>query len=351
MESVDAPADWVNMHVSDDLNDIEDDKERETAFSKTLRWLILFVCSILAIIPLFWPFYIRVADQYQRFVTFRLGKLSRPARGPGIIFFIPFVDSWEIVDLRVVTLNVPSQAMMTSDSVSCTVNGVVFLRVRDAIKAVITVDDYNRAVALLSQTVLRSVVGESELDELLSARTKINYRMKEILEAATLPLGVEVVSVEVKDVVLPTNMQRVMGAQAEADRERRAKIISANGEVQAADALLKAANTMTKNRATLLLRYLHTLDVISTEKNSTILFPIPMDIMGHMSGYLNPASTCAAGGTMETKEADPVAEEEAAGKRDHPVDAGVSKHPDGSDSGPSMPVEAPAIDVEHAVMM
>jgi len=231
------------------------------------------------IIPIFWIWFIKVFDQYERCVHFRLGKLRKPAKGPGVFIFIPFVDTWHVVDLRVMTIDVPSQEMITKDSVTCVVNAVVYFHVRDAILTVLSVKDHYQATGYLAQTTLRSVIGESELDEILQKRELVNGKITQILDEATDPWGIKVTSVEIKDVHLPKNMQRAMGSQAEAERERRAKVISAEGELQASRSLLKAATQMTQNPATMQLRYLQTLTQISQEKNNTIVFPIPIELL------------------------------------------------------------------------
>jgi len=243
------------------------------------RFVATAFCSLLLVVvfPL-WFFYIKVFKQYERCVHFRLGKIQKLPKGPGIFVFIPLIDTWATVDMRVSTIEIPTQEMMTKDSVTCSVNAVVYFHVRDPIKSVACVADFEAATLLLAQTSLRSVVGDSELDELLQKRDTVNHKMTAILDHSTEDWGVRVVAVEVKDVVLPKNMQRAMGSQAEAERERRAKIISAEGEVQAAGNLLKAANNMISNSATMQLRYLQTLNQISAEKPSTIYFPLPMEL-------------------------------------------------------------------------
>jgi regulator of protease activity HflC (stomatin/prohibitin superfamily) len=254
--------------------------QEEGCMATFFRGLAWVVCSLMmCLIPCFWCSYIKVFDQYERCVHFRLGKLQRPAKGPGMFFFVPCIDTWRTVDLRVKTIHVPSQEMMTKDSVTTHVNAVVYFHIRDAIKAVLSVQDYIRATAFLAQTTLRAVVGECELDELLQKRDHVNHKMTQILDHATDQWGVKVSSVEVKDVTLPANMQRAMGSQAEAERERRAKVIAAEGELQASRTLLAAAQQMTRNPTTLQLRYLQTLVAISQEKNNTYVFPLPLDIL------------------------------------------------------------------------
>jgi len=266
--------------------------QSEGCLEVIFRFLMTSCCSLVMLcIPILWCFFIKVFEQYERCVHFRLGKVQQPAKGPGVFVFIPFIDSWRTVDMRVMTIEVPTQEMMTKDSVTCSVNAVVYFHVRDPIKAITCVENYAMATSLLAQTTLRSVVGDSELDELLQKRDIVNTKMTAILDRSTEDWGVRVVAVEVKDVVLPRNMQRAMGSQAEAERERRAKVISADGELQAAGNLLAAANNMTANVATMQLRYLQTLTQVSAEKPSTIIFPVPMDMSGaftHLSEQKKP---------------------------------------------------------------
>jgi len=264
---------------------VDNVSRREGCLELFIRYVSIVICSSLMIIPIFWIWYIKVFDQYQRCVHFRLGKIQRPAKGPGIFVFIPFVDTWRVVDLRVMTIDVTSQEMITKDSVTCVVNGVVYFHVRDAVLAVLSVQDHRMATALLAQTTLRSVVGESELDELLQKRDLVNEKITRILDEATDAWGIKVTNVEIKDVTLPQDMQRAMGSQAEAERERRAKIISAEGELQASRSLLKAANHMTQNPATMQLRYLQTLTQISQEHNNTYVFPLPMEAITLLKGF------------------------------------------------------------------
>lgn len=221
---------------------------------------------------------VRVLNEYERGVHFRLGRIQE-TKGPGLRWIIPFVDRLVKVSLRTVVLDVPPQDVITKDNVSVKVNAVVYFRVLDARKAVIEVENYLYATSQLAQTTLRSVLGETELDELLADREKINRRLAEILDRNTDPWGIKVANVEVKHVDLPQEMQRAMAKQAEAERERRAKIINAEGEFQAAQKLSEAAVIMSKNPITLQLRYLQTLVEISSERNSTVIFPLPMDII------------------------------------------------------------------------
>ncbi len=222
---------------------------------------------------------IKILNEYERGVIFRLGRAMREAKGPGVIILIPIIDQMRKVNLQLVTYDVPHQDVITRDNVSVKVNAVVYFRVLDPVKAVIEVQDYFQATALLAQTTLRSVCGQSEMDELLSAREKINIKLAEILDQHTDPWGIKVTLVEVKAIDLPIEMQRAMAKQAEAERERRAKIIAAEGEFQAATKLVEAAHIMAVEPVTLQLRYLQTLREIAAEKNSTTLFPIPIDLL------------------------------------------------------------------------
>ena len=220
---------------------------------------------------------IRILREYERGVIFRLGKLLQ-AKGPGLIFLIPIVDRIVKVDLRVITINVPQQEMMTRDNVPVTVDAVVYFRVLDPEAAIIKVENFLKATSLIAQTTLRSVIGQAELDELLSQREKINQRLQEIIDRQTEPWGVKVTAVEVKDVMLPDTMKRAMAGQAETERERRAKIINAEGEFQAAEKLVQAATMISAQPIALQLRYLQTMKEISSEHNTTTFLPVPMDL-------------------------------------------------------------------------
>ena len=226
---------------------------------------------------------IKVAFEYERGVIFRLGRLVG-AKGPGLFFIIPFIDKWMKVDLRVVTLDVPRQDVITKDNVTVGVDAVVYFRVVDAEAAVVKILDHIRATSLISQTTLRNVLGQSELDELLTQREKLNQMLQRIIDEQTDPWGVKVSIVEIKSVELPETMRRSMAAQAEAERERRAKIIHADGEFQASERLAQAGAIIAREPSTLQLRYLQTLVEIASEKNSTIIFPIPIDLI---SMFLN----------------------------------------------------------------
>ncbi len=221
---------------------------------------------------------IRILKEYERAVVFRLGRLIG-VKGPGLIILIPLIDRMVKVDLRTVTLDVPPQEVITRDNVSVSVSAVVYFRVLDAAKAVVQVENYYFATSQLAQTTLRSICGQAELDELLSEREKLNARIQEILDADTEPWGVKVSKVEIKEIDLPDEMKRAMAKQAEAERERRSKIINAEGELQAAEKLAEAANIMSTSPITLQLRYLQTLREVAAENNSVTLFPIPIDLL------------------------------------------------------------------------
>jgi regulator of protease activity HflC (stomatin/prohibitin superfamily) len=220
---------------------------------------------------------VKIIPEYERAVIFRLGRVQG-AKGPGLFFIIPFIDQIERVDLRVVTLDVPTQEAITLDNVTVRVNAVCYFRVMDPVAAVVNVSNYLLATQQISQTTLRSVMGQSELDELLANRDKINRQLQQIIDEQTEPWGVKVSIVEVKDVELPQSMQRAMAAQAEAEREKRAKIIAAEGEFQASQQLAAAADVMAESTGTLQLRYLQTLNAIAAENNSTIIFPLPIEL-------------------------------------------------------------------------
>ncbi len=220
---------------------------------------------------------VKILPEYERGVVFRLGRIIG-AKGPGLIILIPYIDRMARVDLRTVTLDVPSQDIITRDNVSVKVSAVVYFRVIDSIKAIIDVADFHFATSQLAQTTLRSVCGQGEMDNLLSDRDEINERIQTILDKDTEPWGVKVSKVEVKDIDLPDEMRRAMAKQAEAERERRSKIINAEGEFQAAQRLSEAAAIIAQNPAALQLRYLQTLQDIATENNSTTIFPVPIDL-------------------------------------------------------------------------
>jgi regulator of protease activity HflC (stomatin/prohibitin superfamily) len=220
---------------------------------------------------------IRILNEYERAVIFRLGRVIK-TKGPGLIILIPVIDKMKKVDLRIVTLDVQPQDIITRDNVSVKVSAVVYFRVLDSRKAIIEIENFLFATSQLAQTTLRSVCGQAELDELLSEREKINAHIQEILDLDTEPWGIKVSKVEVKEIDLPTEMKRAMAQQAEAERERRSKVINAEGEFQAAKRLADAAHIINKEPAALQLRYLQTLREVATENNSTTLFPIPIDL-------------------------------------------------------------------------
>lgn len=251
------------------------------------RLLTLVPClGFVGIILLFLLFSaVRVVQEYERGVIFRLGRFVG-AKGPGLFFLVPFIDRMIKVDLRTVTLDVPSQEAISRDNVTLKVNAVVYFRVLNPGDAIIQVEDYRRATWQIAQTTLRNVIGQSELDELLSHREKINDDLQRIIDEQTEPWGIKVSIVEVKDVELPQTMQRAMAKQAEAEREKRAKIIHAEGEFGAAKQLAEAAKVIGGEPATLQLRYLQTLTEIAVEKNSTIIFPLPIDIISEFTKIL-----------------------------------------------------------------
>jgi regulator of protease activity HflC (stomatin/prohibitin superfamily) len=232
---------------------------------------------VIVLVVMFLASAIRVLNEYERAVVFRLGRI-RDVKGPGLIIIIPGIDKVVKVDMRTITMDVPPQDVITKDNVSIKVNAVVYFRVVDANAAVIDVENYLYATSQLAQTTLRSVCGQVELDEILSAREKINIHLQEILDRSTDPWGIKVSLVEVKQIDLPEEMKRAIAKQAEAERERRAKVINAEGEFQAAQKLIEAAALMETQPMSLQLRYLQTLNQISAEHNSTILFPIPIDL-------------------------------------------------------------------------
>jgi regulator of protease activity HflC (stomatin/prohibitin superfamily) len=221
---------------------------------------------------------IRILREYERGVVFRLGRLMA-VRGPGLIFLIPLIDKMVKVSLRTLVLDVPPQDVITQDNVSIKVNAVVYFRVIQPEKSIVEVENYLTATSQLSQTTLRSVLGQSDLDDLLSQREKINQKLQQIIDAHTEPWGIKVSNVEVKQIDLPQEMQRAMARQAEAERERRSKVIAAEGEFQASQRLADAARILNEQPSAITLRYLQTLREIATEKNSTTIFPVPIDLL------------------------------------------------------------------------
>ena len=238
--------------------------------------LIYFVIAVVVIILL--SAALKVVQEYERGAVFRLGRFVG-LRGPGLVFLIPFIERMMKVDLRVITMDVPAQECITRDNVTVKVDAVIYFRVVDASNAVLKVLDYIKATSLLATTTLRNVVGQSELDELLAHRDKLNDKMQVIVDEGTNPWGIKVSMVEVKDVEMPDTMKRAMAAQAEAERERRAKVVHAEGEYQAAEKLADAAKIISTQPIALQLRYLQTLAGIATERTNTILFPLPLDMV------------------------------------------------------------------------
>lgn len=226
---------------------------------------------------------IRILNEYQRGIVFRLGRFSS-VKGPGIILLIPLVDKMVKVDLRTVTMDVPMQEIITKDNIPVKVNAVCYFRIIDPAKAIIQIEDYFMATSQIAQTTLRSTCGQVELDEILSQRDKVNMNLQKIIDEQTEPWGIKVSIVEIKDVQIPSDMQRAIAMQAEAERERRAKIINAEGEFQASQKLSEAAEIMAKHPITLQLRYLQTIREAAAEKNSMVIVPLPLDILKVFTG-------------------------------------------------------------------
>lgn len=243
-----------------------------------MQGVVIGVIAVVFIIMTVASAAIKIAQEYERGVIFRLGKFTG-VRGPGLYIIIPFVERSAKVDLRVVTLDIPSQEAITQDNVTVKVNAVVYFRVVKPEDSVIKVFDHRYATSQISQTTLRSVIGQSELDELLAQREKLNQQLQRIIDEQTDPWGVKVSVVEIKEVELPPSMVRAIGAQAEAERERRAKIVHAEGEEQAAEKLAEAARVIATQPTAMQLRYLQTLTAIATENSSTVVFPLPMDLI------------------------------------------------------------------------
>lgn len=248
-------------------------------------WIIIAFIVVLALFVL--PAAIKVVTQYERGVVLRLGRFIG-TKQPGLQIIIPYIDRMFKVDTRVMTMDVPSQEVITRDNVTVKVDAVVYLRVINADDAILKVENYARATSLIAQTTLRSVLGQSELDDLLSHRDKINQQLQKIVDEQTDPWGIKVDTVEVKDVELPQSMQRAMAAQAEAERDRRAKIVHAEGEFQASQKLADAAHVIAADPIALQLRYLGTLTEIATERTSIVVFPLPIDIITALQGKLSP---------------------------------------------------------------
>jgi regulator of protease activity HflC (stomatin/prohibitin superfamily) len=241
-----------------------------------MNWIIYFVIAVVVIILL--SAAIKIVREYERVGVFRLGRFVG-LRGPGLVLIIPFIETVRKLDLRVITMDVPAQECISVDNVTVRVDAVVYFRVVNAADAILKVLDYIKATSLLAQTTLRNVVGQSTLDELLGQRDRLNEKIKTAVDEGTDPWGIKVSMVEVKDVQLPQTMQRAMAAQAEAERDRRAKVVHAEGEYQAAEKLAEAAKVISSQPSALQLRYLQTLSSISTEKTTVIVFPLPVDLL------------------------------------------------------------------------
>lgn len=231
---------------------------------------------------------IHILPEYERGVLFRLGRVTGPPRGPGLIFIIPIVDRLLRVSLRIVTLDIPPQDIITKDNVTVRVNAVAYFRVVDANQAILEIEDFNFGTSQVAQTTLRSIVGQAELDELLINRDEINRRLQQIIDTLTDPWGVKVTLVEVKDVELPDAMRRAMARQAESERDRRAKVIHALGEKEAAETLAEAARLLEERPGAMQLRLLQTMTEISEEQNSTLIFPLPMELLRALDAFGRP---------------------------------------------------------------
>ena len=252
----------------------QDSVQNIVGFFKTAVAVVVPAIIVLAIVV---PQAVRILREYERGVVFRLGKLL-DAKGPGVVFLIPLVDKMVRMDLRVVTIDVSKQEVMTKDNVPATVDAVVYFRVVNPMDAVVKVENYYRATSLIAQTTLRSVLGQASLDDLLSQRDVINQKLQEIIDRQTEPWGIKVTSVEIKDVALPDSMKRAMAKQAEAERERRAKVVNAEGEFQAAEKMVQAAAMIAKEPIALQFRYLQTMREMASEHNTTTFLPLPIDL-------------------------------------------------------------------------
>ena len=250
-----------------------------------LGWIVYFIIALAVIMIL--SAALKIVQEYERGGVFRLGRFVG-LRGPGLVVIIPFIERIRRVDLRVITMDVPQQECMTMDNVTVTVDAVIYFRVVDAADAILKVLDYIKATSLLAATTLRNVVGQSELDELLAHRDRLNEKIQTVVDEGTNPWGIKVSMVEVKDVELPETMQRAMAAQAEAERDRRAKVVHAEGESQAAEKLVMAAKLMSAQPIALQLRYLQAMTGIATERTNTIIFPLPIDMVTPFLNRANP---------------------------------------------------------------
>ena len=249
-----------------------------------MNWFVYFIIAVVVIILL--SAAIKIVREYERGGVFRLGRFVG-LRGPGLVLIIPFVENMRKIDLRVITMDVPQQECITLDNVTVRVDAVIYFRVIDAADAILKVLDYIKATSLLAATTLRNVVGQSTLDELLGQRDRLNEKIQGVVDEGTNPWGIKVSMVEVKDVQLPQTMQRAMAAQAEAERERRAKVVHAEGEAQAAEKLAQAAKVISSQPSALQLRYLQTLSGISSERSNVIIFPLPMDLVAPLLGKMS----------------------------------------------------------------
>jgi regulator of protease activity HflC (stomatin/prohibitin superfamily) len=253
------------------------DQESTQSIFNLLKMAVVIIVPAFIVLVMILPQAVRILREYERGVVFRLGKLQ-DAKGPGVVFLIPIVDKMVRMDLRVVTIDVSKQEVMTKDNVPATVDAVVYFRVVNPLDAVVKVENYYRATSLIAQTTMRSVLGQSSLDDLLSQRDVINQKLQEIIDRQTEPWGIKVTSVEIKDVALPDSMKRAMAKQAEAERERRAKVVNAEGEFQAAEKMVQAAAMIAKEPIALQLRYLQTMREMASEHNTTTFLPLPIDL-------------------------------------------------------------------------
>jgi regulator of protease activity HflC (stomatin/prohibitin superfamily) len=249
----------------------------QSSIAALLSGALVLLVPLVIVLMILLPQTIRILREYERGVVFRLGNLIG-AKGPGLVLLIPFVDRMVKIDLRVVTIDVAKQEIMTRDNVPATVDAVVYFRVEDSIAAVIKVENFWKATSLIAQTTLRSVLGQAPLDDLLSQRDVINLKLQEIIDRQTGPWGIKVTAVEIREVALPDSMKRAMAKQAEAERERRAKVVNAEGEFQAAEKMVQAAGMIAKEPIALQLRYLQTMREMASEHNTTTFLPLPIDL-------------------------------------------------------------------------
>jgi regulator of protease activity HflC (stomatin/prohibitin superfamily) len=295
--------------------------------------IILIVIVVFLVLVLFAS--IKVVQEYERGVVFRLGRLAG-VRGPGLILLIPFIERMQKVDLRTVTMDIPAQEVITKDNVTIRVNAVAYFRVLNPDAAVVNVADYIRATSQIAQTTLRSVLGQSAMDDLLAEREMINQQLAKIIDDQTEPWGIKVSIVEVKDVELPQSMQRAMARQAEAEREKRAKIIHAEGEFQASQQLAEAAEIINQNPVTIQLRYLQTLTEIGAEQNTTVVFPLPIDMISNLIAGVSaqPAATGSPPTSQPPRRPTPAPAPRPAPKDDMPRPRLLADVDDGPDNTP-----------------